>query len=71
MVSAATLSFTGAEADTFKFRDGRGQALNVTLDDADATIAMTWPETGRSRWDTALLGVGVNVASKARRRLSR
>ncbi len=62
MVSAATLYSQAPAPDTFKFRDGRGQKLSVTLEDANASIAMTWPDTADRGWDTALLGVGVDVA---------
>ena len=63
-VSAATLSSQAPEADTFKFREGIGQALDVTLEDADATTTMTWPATADREWVTALLDVGVNVAAR-------
>ncbi len=61
VLSAATLYSQAPEADTFKFRDGRGPTLSVTLEDANAGLEMTWPETVDRGWDTALLGVDVNV----------
>jgi LmbE family N-acetylglucosaminyl deacetylase len=59
---AATLHSQAPAPDTFKFRDDRGQTLSVTLEAANAAIAMTWPATARAGWDTALLGVTVDVA---------
>ena len=63
IVIAATLHSKAREADTFKFRDGRGQVLSVTLEDENATSAMAWPEAADRGWDTALLGVDVSVAA--------
>jgi LmbE family N-acetylglucosaminyl deacetylase len=62
IVGAAALHSQTPAADTFRFRDGRGQTLSVTLEEANATIAMTWPDAAVRGWDTALLGVGVEVA---------
>ena len=62
VVSAATLSSQTQEAGAIKFRDNRGQSLSVTLEDANGTIAMTWPDAADREWDTALLGVTVDVA---------
>lgn len=55
---AATLHAQIPQGDTFKFRDGASRILNVTLDDDNGTIVMTWPDQ-TSGWDTALLGVDV------------
>jgi LmbE family N-acetylglucosaminyl deacetylase len=62
IAGAATLYSQAPEADTFRFRDGRGQTISMTLEDANSTIAMTWPDNADRGWDTALLGVGVDVA---------
>lgn len=62
LVVSATLHSQAPEAGGFKFHDDRGQVLSVTLEDATGTIAMTWPEAFHRQWDTALLGVGVEVA---------
>ncbi len=65
ILCATTLHSQAPVADTFTFRDGRGQALSVTLEDVNAAIAMTWPETANRGWDTALLGVTVDVGAEA------
>jgi LmbE family N-acetylglucosaminyl deacetylase len=59
IAGAATLYAQAPAADTFKFLNGRGQTLSVTLEEANATITMTWPDTADRAWDTALLGVEV------------
>ncbi len=64
LVSAATLYSQAPEADTFKFLDGRSDTLSVTLDDANAATAMTWPEKAPPGWDTAMLGVRVEVGTE-------
>lgn len=61
IVSAATLHSQAPDADTFRFRDGAGPLLRVTLEEVNDTIAVTWPETAGPGWDTALLGVSVSV----------
>src|SRR5688572_4855336 len=55
---AAALHAQVAERDTFQFRDGASRILNVTLDDENGTMVMTWPDKAGG-WDTALLGVDV------------
>lgn len=65
IVCAAALDAQPPGADTFKFREGAGRALSVTIEDANQAIAMRWPETAGTGWDTALLGVSVNVQSEA------
>ena len=57
IVSAVTLHAQGPDVDTFTFRDGVAGPLTVTLEEANDTIAMTWPATAGRAWDTALLGV--------------
>jgi LmbE family N-acetylglucosaminyl deacetylase len=64
LLSAATLYSQAPEVDTFSFREGRGQVLSVTLEGADAPTAMTWPGNSPGAWDTALLGIGVDVAAE-------
>jgi LmbE family N-acetylglucosaminyl deacetylase len=64
ILCGATLRSQAPVADTFTFRDGRGQTLSVTLEDLNPAIAMTWPETASRGWDTALLGVGVDVGAE-------
>ena len=59
IVGAVTLHSQAPEADTFKFRDGSGRSLSVTLEAVGNTIAMTWPENAGAEWDTALLGISV------------
>jgi LmbE family N-acetylglucosaminyl deacetylase len=61
LVSAAALRSQAPEAGSFTFRDGGGPIVSVMLEAADATMAMTWPETAARGWDTALLDVAVNV----------
>jgi len=61
LVGAATLQAQEPDAGTFTFRDGGGRLLDVTLEDANGPIAMTWPAAGDRVWDTALLGVRVDV----------
>jgi LmbE family N-acetylglucosaminyl deacetylase len=61
LVGAAALHSQEPEAGSFMFRDGGGRLLNVTLEAANDTIAMTWPATPDRAWDTALLGVRVDV----------
>jgi LmbE family N-acetylglucosaminyl deacetylase len=61
LVTAATLHSQAPDADTFRFRDGAGSLLSVTLADVNDAIAMSWPGTAGPGWDTALLGVTVAV----------
>jgi LmbE family N-acetylglucosaminyl deacetylase len=61
LVTAATLHSQAPNADTFRFRDGAGSLLSVTLADVNDAIAMSWPGTAGPGWDTALLGVTVAV----------
>ena len=61
LVGAATLHSQEPEGGTFTFRDGSGYLLSVTLEAANDTMAMTWPDTADRGWDTALLGVLVDV----------
>lgn len=61
LVGAATLHSQEREAGTFRFRDGGGRLLSVTLEDANGTIELAWPDTADRGWDTALLGVRVDV----------
>ena len=58
--AATTLSSQRPDADTFAFRDGGGRTVNVTLEQKDATLALTWPADAGD-WDTALLGVSVRA----------
>ena len=46
---------------TFTFQDGRSRALDVTVADVDGVPGIVWPELVNARWDTAMLGVQVNV----------
>ena len=71
IVGAATLHSQAPDADTFRFRDGAGPLLSVTLEDVNDTIAMTWPGTAGPGWDTALLGVSVSVGFEGDRRSSK
>lgn len=58
VICVATLQAQAPQADTYKFRDGGGRSLSVTLGVAGNNIAvMTWPENAGAEWDTALLGV--------------
>lgn len=59
IVGAVTLHSQAPEADTFKFRDGGGRSLSVTVYSAGNAFAMTWPENAGAEWDTALLGVSL------------
>jgi LmbE family N-acetylglucosaminyl deacetylase len=61
-ISIATLPAPTPGADTFTFRDGGGATFNVSLDDANGTVTMTWPDVPGRAWDTALLGVSVHAA---------
>lgn len=61
LVVVATLHSQEPDAGSFTFRDGGGRLLNVTLEDANGPIAMTWPAAADREWDTALLGVRVDV----------
>ena len=57
---AVTLHSQTTDADFYTFRADAGRVISVGLDEANGSIAMTWPET-TGEWDTALLGI--NVAS--------
>jgi LmbE family N-acetylglucosaminyl deacetylase len=46
---------------TFTFQDGRSRTLDATVADVDGVPGIVWPELVDGRWDTALLGVQVNV----------
>ena len=61
IASAVTLHSQESGVGTFKFRDGAGDPMSVTLEEANGTIDVTWPQTDRA-WDTALLRVSVNVS---------
>lgn len=61
IVTAVTLHAQEPDIDTFRFRDGVAGPLTVTLEEANDTVAMTWPATAGPAWDTALLGVHVSV----------
>lgn len=55
---AATLHAQAPQTDTFKFRDTGSRSMNVTLDDVNGAMVVTWPDAAGD-WDTALLGVEV------------
>ena len=61
ILGAATLRSQEAELDTFTFRAGASRELSVTIEDATETMAMAWPAAAGRDWDTALLGVRVDV----------
>ena len=65
IVSVATLQAQTPEADTFKFRDDRGRVVSARLEDANGMVAMPWPDTAVTGWDSALLGINVIVVSEA------
>ena len=46
---------------TFTFHDNRSRVLDLTVADVDGVPGIVWPEVMDARWDTALLGVQVNV----------
>lgn len=46
---------------TFTFQDGRSRTLDATVADVGGVPGIVWPELVDGRWDTALLGVQVNV----------
>ena len=59
IVGAVTLHSQAPAADTYQFRDGGSQTLTATIDSADGTLRMIWPESVRTGWDTALLSVNL------------
>ena len=65
LISAATLHSQAPPPDTYQFRGGRVPVASVTLEETNAAIAMAWPESAVRAWDTALLGVDVNVDAAA------
>ena len=46
---------------TFTFQENRSRLIALTVADVDGVPGIVWPELVDARWDTALLGVQVNV----------
>ena len=61
VIGAVTVSTQEPEVDTFKFRDGASRALSVTLEQAGTGTVMEWPASAGDDWDSAFLGVRVDV----------
>ena len=46
---------------SYIFREGRAETAAITLTEADGAAGIAWPDSGDSRWDTALLEVDVQA----------
>jgi LmbE family N-acetylglucosaminyl deacetylase len=52
-------------AGTFQFAEGRSDMLQVPLVESEGALELTWPQTGKPDWDTALLSVTVSSDAAA------
>jgi LmbE family N-acetylglucosaminyl deacetylase len=60
------VAISQVQSDSFKFSDGRSQAINVPLTGNNGAAEIAWPDAAGADWDTALLGVTVVADPGAR-----
>lgn len=58
LIACAATLHAQTQADTFRFRDGAGRLVHVTIEHVGGGTVLQWP-AGADAWDTALLGVTV------------